>query len=118
MGLITWQLTFAAIVAFVVYKIVKYLHDRPEGFPPGLPKIPFFGSYLFMLMIDKDHLHRAAAKLSVLYRSKVCGTRAMNLTRVTISHETQFLIGLTYIKVFILSCAIIANSSTSKRANK
>lgn len=39
----------------------------------GPPKIPFFGSYLFLLLLNKDHLHYAVIKLCTFYKTNILG---------------------------------------------
>ncbi|KAH8383766.1 hypothetical protein KR009_010405 [Drosophila setifemur] len=51
----------------------RYAVARPKGFPPGPPRIPMFGSYLFMLMINFKFLHKAAMTLSRWYKSDIIG---------------------------------------------
>lgn len=35
--------------------------------------MPWFGSYLFMLILDRKHLHSAANRICQFYKSKVVG---------------------------------------------
>ncbi|XP_060649194.1 probable cytochrome P450 304a1 [Drosophila nasuta] len=63
-----------AICAFAfIYLSYKYATDRPKGFPPGPPRIPGFGSYLFLLLINYKYLHKAALTLSKWYKSDIIG---------------------------------------------
>lgn len=39
----------------------------------GPPKIPWLGSYIFLLLLDRKHLHRAANRLCRWYKSTVIG---------------------------------------------
>jgi len=43
------------------------------GLFTGPPKIPLFGSYLFMLIINFKYLHKAALTLSRWYKSDIIG---------------------------------------------
>ncbi|XP_030559401.1 probable cytochrome P450 304a1 [Drosophila novamexicana] len=56
-----------------LYLSYKYAVGRPSGFPPGPPRLPIFGSYLFMLLIDYKYLHKAALILSKWYKSDIIG---------------------------------------------
>lgn len=40
---------------------------------PGPPKIPFFGSYIFMLLLNRNHLHRSINRICQFYKSTVIG---------------------------------------------
>lgn len=62
------------IFVLVVIAFVKAWHwsfKRPKGCPPGPPRLPLFGSYLQLLFMNYQHLHKAALKLSDYYKSKV-----------------------------------------------
>lgn len=60
-------------VALLLYRIYKYCTYRPEGFPPGPPRIPVFGAYLLLLLIDHKNLHLAIKRLCKYYKSSVIG---------------------------------------------
>lgn len=47
--------------------------SRPCGFPPGPPKIPLFGTYLFLMSLNYWFLHKAAITFSKWYKSKIIG---------------------------------------------
>lgn len=51
----------------------KYMFYRPKNFPPGPPRIPVIGSYLFLSLINQKHLHKAAIWLGKFYDSHVIG---------------------------------------------
>ncbi|XP_055385018.1 probable cytochrome P450 304a1 [Condylostylus longicornis] len=57
----------------VVYFFYKYGTDKPYKYPPGPPKIPLFGSYLFLLLCDWKRTSRGAMMLSKLYKSDIIG---------------------------------------------
>lgn len=40
---------------------------------PGPPKLPFFGSYLFLLLLNRKDFQKAASKLCKIYKSNVIG---------------------------------------------
>lgn len=63
-------LAVGIVILFLIYAY-KWSFLRPENYAPGPPRIPFFGSYLFMLLLDYKYLHKAALKLSKIYKSKV-----------------------------------------------
>lgn len=81
-----------------LYRIYSYMIYRPPNFPPGRykytnsmdkcfitelrfmnllsagpPRIPFFGSYLLMLLLNRHHLQIAANVLAKWYRSNIVG---------------------------------------------
>jgi hypothetical protein len=60
-------------VAVVVYQVYKFCVFRPEGSAPGPFRIPVFGSYLLLLLIDHKNLHLAVDKLCKFFRSSVIG---------------------------------------------
>lgn len=39
----------------------------------GPPKVPWFGSYIFMLLLDRKHLHYAVNRICQFYKSTVIG---------------------------------------------
>lgn len=63
----------AIFIAVVVYRFYKYCFYRPPNFPPGPPRIPLFGSYLFLLLINHKNKHLAINKLCEYYKSSVIG---------------------------------------------
>ncbi|XP_023302400.2 probable cytochrome P450 304a1 [Lucilia cuprina] len=60
-------------VLFLLYGSYKYCTYRPEGFPPGPPRIPLFGSYLFMMLSDFKYLHKGVLNFSKWYKSDIVG---------------------------------------------
>uniref|UniRef100_A0A182S588 Cytochrome P450 n=1 Tax=Anopheles funestus TaxID=62324 RepID=A0A182S588_ANOFN len=70
----TMDLILAAMVVLIISYTIRYVLHRPsERFPPGPPRLPLLGSYPFLLALNYNHLHRAAAKLTELYQSKLVG---------------------------------------------
>ncbi|CAO1420739.1 unnamed protein product [Diamesa serratosioi] len=67
------QILLLTIVGLFLYRCYKYCFYRPPNFPPGPPRIPIFGSYLFLLIIDHKNLHKAIKKLCSYYKSSVIG---------------------------------------------
>lgn len=63
----------AIFIVVLLYRCYKYCIYRPEGFPPGPFRIPVFGSYLLLLIINFKNLHVAVDKLCKFYRSSVIG---------------------------------------------
>lgn len=63
----------AVFIGSLIYGCYKYCVYRPSNFPPGPFRIPVFGSYLFLLLIDKKRLHVAIEKLCKFYKSTVVG---------------------------------------------
>ncbi|KAL5284034.1 hypothetical protein ACFFRR_006355 [Megaselia abdita] len=60
-------------VAILILKCYKYMVARPKGFPPGPPKIPVFGTYLFLMFLNYKFLHKASITFSKWYKSKIIG---------------------------------------------
>lgn len=60
-------------IAVCLYKCYQFCFYRPPNFPPGPPRLPLFGSYLFLLMINYKHKHLAINKLCEYYKSPVIG---------------------------------------------
>uniref|UniRef100_W8BF24 Putative cytochrome P450 304a1 n=2 Tax=Ceratitis capitata TaxID=7213 RepID=W8BF24_CERCA len=78
-----------AILVFIcavicLYLSYRYAVGRPEGFPPGPPRIPFFGSYLFMMMANKKYLHKGVLKFSKWYKSDIVGFHIGNFPVVAV----------------------------------
>ncbi|XP_029712602.2 probable cytochrome P450 304a1 [Aedes albopictus] len=68
------ELIIAALLGLLIYRFYRYLFERPsENFPPGPPRLPLLGGYPFLLALNFKHLHKAAARLSQLYKSKLIG---------------------------------------------
>lgn len=66
-------LIIGIFVVLILYRIYKYCIYRPDGFPPGPPRVPVFGSYLLLLAINHKNLHFAINKLCKFYKSSVIG---------------------------------------------
>ncbi|EDW14395.1 probable cytochrome P450 304a1 [Drosophila mojavensis] len=66
-------LLLSLVSIIFIYQSYKYVIGRPAGFPPGPPRLPFFGSYLFLLLINYKYLHKAALSLSKWYKSDIIG---------------------------------------------
>ena len=56
-----------------LYQCYKYCFYRPPNFPPGPPRIPLFGSYLFLLLINRKNKFLAINKLCEYYKSNIIG---------------------------------------------
>lgn len=54
----------------------------------GPPKVPWFGSYIFMLLIDYKHLHKAAQKICEFYKSNIIGMH-LGSTPVIILNDNE-----------------------------
>ncbi|EDV49299.1 probable cytochrome P450 304a1 [Drosophila erecta] len=67
------EILLAICTAVFLCLSYRYAVGRPSGFPPGPPRIPMFGSYLFMLIINFKYLHKAALTLSRWYKSDIIG---------------------------------------------
>lgn len=72
----------AIFVVLFLYKSYKYCFYRPPNFPPGPPRIPFIGSYLFLLLINHKEKHLAVNKLCEYYKSSVIGFYVGNFLTV------------------------------------
>uniref|UniRef100_A0A182KDW9 Cytochrome P450 n=1 Tax=Anopheles christyi TaxID=43041 RepID=A0A182KDW9_9DIPT len=83
-------LILVGLVVLIVTYAIRYALRRPsERFPPGPPRVPLLGSYPFLLALNYHHLHRAAAKLTQLYKSKLVGLYLGPLPAVIVNdHET------------------------------
>lgn len=69
------SLILVSIVFFLLIfrKSFKWSTYKPEGFPPGPPRIPLIGNYWAILLINYRYLHKAALLLSKYYKTKVLG---------------------------------------------
>lgn len=55
----------------LIYKLYKYCTYRPPNYPPGPPRLPIIGSYLFILLINHKYLYKAVTKLCEYYKTNV-----------------------------------------------
>lgn len=54
----------------------------------GPPRLPFFGSYLFLLLVNYKYLHKAALSLSKWYKSDIIGLYVGKF-RVAVVHNGE-----------------------------
>lgn len=101
-----------ATICFVIvlYNSYTYVFGKPENTPPGKsrtknskkclpsevilfitflnagpPRIPWLGSYLFMLILNQKHLHRAVERMCSYYNSSIIGLYLGNFYTLIIS---------------------------------
>ncbi|XP_017464536.1 PREDICTED: probable cytochrome P450 304a1 [Rhagoletis zephyria] len=67
-----------------LYFSYRYAVGRPEGFPPGPPRIPLFGSYLLMMLANAKYLHKGVLKFSKWYKSDIVGFHVGSLPVVAV----------------------------------
>lgn len=84
------SIVLVAIFAIVVlFRLYKFIFNRPLNFPPGPPRIPFIGSYLVLYLVNRKYLHLAVQKLCEYYKTNVLGLYiGDSLTVVTNTQET------------------------------
>lgn len=70
--MVSWVIV-SVLAGLIFYRIYKFGVDRPPRFPPGPFRVPVFGSYLLLLLIDHKNLHFAIEKLCKFYKSSVIG---------------------------------------------
>ncbi|KAH8374703.1 hypothetical protein KR200_004194 [Drosophila serrata] len=93
------ELLLALCTAAFLCLAYRYAWYRPAGFPPGPPRIPLFGSYLFMLMINFKYLHKAALTLSRWYKSDIIGLHVGSF-QVAVVHNAEGVREILNNKVF------------------
>ncbi|ALC45928.1 Cyp304a1, partial [Drosophila busckii] len=81
--MLTAILLIACAIIFLCISY-KYAFERTKGFPPGPPRIPIFGSYLFLLLLNYKYLHKAALTLSKWYKSDIVGLHLGNFPTVVV----------------------------------
>ncbi|KAL9898144.1 putative cytochrome P450 304a1 [Glossina fuscipes fuscipes] len=67
------QILSLLCVCLGFYSLYKYAVHRPKGFPPGPPRLPFFGSYLFMMLTNFKYSYKSVLKFSEWYKSDIVG---------------------------------------------
>ncbi|XP_055697775.1 probable cytochrome P450 304a1 [Phlebotomus papatasi] len=60
-------------ISLILYRIYKYMFYRPKNFPPGPPRLPYVGSYLFLLLLNRKEIHKGVLWLTKWYKSKTIG---------------------------------------------
>lgn len=80
-------LIVGAFIVVVLIRIYKYSVYRPENFPPGPFRVPIFGSYLLLLLINHKNLHNAIEKLCKFYRSTVIGFYTGDMLTVVVNDK-------------------------------
>uniref|UniRef100_A0A1I8NGG3 Cytochrome P450 n=1 Tax=Musca domestica TaxID=7370 RepID=A0A1I8NGG3_MUSDO len=70
--MLTYLLLVSCTTLFV-YGLYKYAVSKPKGFPPAIPRVPFFGSYLFMLMVNSRMLHKAVSQFAKWFKTDIIG---------------------------------------------
>lgn len=81
MIVIPW-FVYGILIALILYHCYKYCFYRPPNFPPGPPRLPYFGSYLFLQLINHKNKHLAINWLCKYYKSSVIGFYIGNVTTV------------------------------------
>lgn len=71
-----------ACFGLILYRIYKFMFTKPDNFPPGPPRLPFLGSYPFMLLLNYRHMHRAIDWLCKYYETDVLGLYAAHFPTV------------------------------------
>lgn len=71
--MLTVSLLFIGVIFFLIYCLLKVKYDYVENFPPGPPKLPFWGSYWFVLKEHYDHAHLAFESMAKKYKTDVLG---------------------------------------------
>jgi hypothetical protein len=66
----TLLILFTVLLILYLYKFAK---ERPHNFPPGPPKLPFWGSYWFMLKENYKFAHLAFETLGKRYKTDILG---------------------------------------------
>lgn len=77
----------ALCAAIVLYRCWRYMFERPPNYPPGPPRLPWLGSYPFLLALNYKQLHRATETLSRWYRTPVLGFHYAGNVPVMTVHE-------------------------------
>lgn len=82
----------ASFVLLAIYKSVRWMFERPPNFPPGPPRLPLVGSYLFLLLVNYRHIALALTRLAKWYGTDVLGfyygaTRCVTMHGMDVSRE-------------------------------
>lgn len=92
-----------------IYRLYRFMFDRPPNFPPGIyrfhflasserskrifyycsgpPRIPFFDSYIIMLLVNYKHMHKAADALCKYYKTNVLGLYFASTPTIIVNDE-------------------------------
>lgn len=80
----TLWLTFACACLIALHRFVRFMFDRPPNLPPGPPRLPLFGAYPLLLLLNYRHMYRAIATLARWYRTDVLAFYYRNAIVVTV----------------------------------
>lgn len=82
----TTTLLWGTVVALVLYRLFRSaFNPRPSKFPPGPPNLPFLEGYGVMLLLNNQHLHKAATALCNFYRTKLLGISLVGYSTVVVN---------------------------------
>lgn len=81
---------FSARLFEIFTIIIWYAYERHKNinFISGPPRLPFFGSYLFLLLVNYKHLHKAVETLCKYYKTDVLGLYIAD-TPTIVAHTTE-----------------------------
>ena len=74
-------------IGLIIYCVYKYCIYKPPGFPPGPFRIPVFGSYLLLLILNCKNLHYATDKLCKYYKSTIIGFYSGSTLTVVVNDQ-------------------------------
>lgn len=78
---------WCAIFGLSAYRLYRFMFDRPPNFPPGPPRVPYFDSYIILLLVNYKHMHKAAEALCRYYKTNVLGLYFAGTPTIIVNDE-------------------------------